>query len=69
MRWRPVWIRRSTEQIAESIAKHGYSVSAGYSMREQNEDLEETIRKSDSRMYENKAEYYRANSNDRRKRD
>ena len=61
-------VRRSTEQIVESITKHGYSVSAGYSMREANEDLEETIRKSDSRMYENKAEYYRVNGHDRRRR-
>ena len=62
-------VRHSTDRIVESITKHGYSISAGYSMREANENLEETIRKSDSRMYENKAEYYRANSNDRRKRD
>lgn len=61
-------VRRSTDRIVESITKHGYSVSAGYSMRERNEDLEETIRRSDSWMYENKAEYYRVNGHDRRRR-
>lgn len=62
-------VRRSTARIMESIAKYGYSVSAGYSMRERDEDLEETIRRSDSRMYENKAKFYRTSGHDRRRRD
>ena len=61
-------VRRSTEKIAENVAENGYSLSAGYAMREGNEDIEETIRRSDARMYANKAEYYRVQNHDRRRR-
>lgn len=57
---------RLTETIKEDVAKAGYSVSAGYAMRGKNEDLEDTIRQSDARMYADKADYYQANSHDRR---
>lgn len=58
---------RVTERIREDVRKAGFSISAGYAMREANEDLEDVIRESDSRMYEDKANYYRANGRDRRR--
>ncbi len=61
-------LARVIDQIRESVTKAGYSISAGYAMREKNADLEETIRASDRRMYEDKANYYRRNGADRRKR-
>ena len=57
-----------TNQVRERVSKIGYSISAGYAMREKNEKLEVTIRKSDSRMYEDKAVYYQTNHRDRRRR-
>lgn len=60
-------IVKAKDQIVDSVARRGYSVSAGYAMRGKNEDLEETIRESDSRMYEDKANYYRINTRDRRR--
>ncbi len=59
---------RAINQIRENVAKAGYSISAGYAMRDKNCDLEETIRESDSRMYKDKADHYRLNGQDRRKR-
>lgn len=56
-----------TGQLKESVAKAGYSISAGCAMRGQGQDLEELIRESDSRMYADKAEYYRKNGINRRK--
>lgn len=55
-------------QVRKSVTRRGYSVSAGYAMRGRDADLEEAIRQSDSRMYEDKANYYRANTHDRRRR-
>ena len=57
-----------TGQLRESVAKAGYSISAGCAMREEGKDLERTILESDSRMYADKAEYYRTHGRDRRKR-
>ena len=51
--------------VNQSLTETGYSLSQGYAMRPKGEDLENTIRLSDERMYENKADYYR--HNDRRK--
>lgn len=59
-------VARVTEQVKESVGQAGYSISAGYAMRKKDADLEETIRESDSRMYANKAVYYRENGHDRR---
>ena len=58
-----------TGQLREDIAKAGYSISAGCAMRRQDQDLEELIRESDSRMYADKAEYYRKNGIQRRKKE
>lgn len=59
-------VARAMDEIKERVSKAGYSISAGYVMRKKNGDLEETIRESDSRMYADKANYYRANGHDRR---
>lgn len=56
------------KQIIESVTREGYSVSAGYAIREKNQKLEETVKISDGRMYEDKANYYRVNGRDRRRR-
>ena len=60
-------VARVAARIRESVTKAGYSISAGYAMREGNESLEETIRESDGRMYADKANYYRAKERDRRR--
>ena len=55
------------QRIKESVTKCGYSVSVGHSLRESNMELEETIKRSDKRMYEDKAKYYSTSGVDRRK--
>lgn len=55
------------EQVRENVTRSGYSISAGYALRG-DRDLDETIRESDRRMYENKAKYYRESNHDRRSR-
>jgi len=60
-------IARVIEQIRENVARSGYSISAGYVLKG-DLDLDETIRESDSRMYEDKAKYYRKSGHDRRSR-
>ena len=60
-------VARIMDQIRKTISEAGYSISAGYAMREKNEEIEDTIRRSDGRMYEDKAEYYRTNEHNRRK--
>ena len=59
-------VERVTNKVRESVVKAGYSVSVGYATRKKNDDLEATVRESDSRMYADKANYYRENSHDRR---
>ena len=51
-------VARIMGQIKDRIIKAGYSISAGYAMRRKNENLEDTVRESDRRMYEDKACYY-----------
>ena len=60
-------VAEAAERIRDRITEAGYSVSVGYTSREDGRDLEETIRESDSRMYADKAEYYRQSGIDRRK--
>ena len=60
-------VARTTGQIKEKVSEAGYSVSAGYALRKANENLEDTIRESDTQMYLDKANYYRLNGHDRRK--
>ena len=61
-------VAATISQVRESITKAGCSVSAGFVMREKGSGLEETIRESDSKMYADKAEYYRSTGHDRRRR-
>ena len=62
-------IPRLLGQIMEASEQNGCTLSVGYAIRAEHGDLEETIRESDRRMYENKAEYYRTNGLDRHYRD
>ena len=55
------------EQIKESVSREGYSISSGHAMRDSGGNPEDVIRVSDSRMYEDKANYYRQNDRDRRR--
>ena len=59
-------VRQKTDEIRNSIREAGYSVSTGYAMREENEDPESLIRRSDLKMFEYKAQYYRDKQHDRR---
>ena len=61
-------VAAAISRVRESISKAGCSVSTGCVMREKGSDLEETIRESDSKMYADKAEYYRSSGHDRRRR-
>ena len=61
-------VTAAISRVRENIVKAGCSVSAGCVMREKGSDLEETIRESDSKMYADKAEYYRSSGHDRRRR-
>ena len=55
-------------EVREGVTRNGYSISAGYVMRDRLKDLSEAIRESDSRMYEDKSNYYRSSGMDRRRR-
>ena len=56
------------ERMKKMIAEAGYSVSVGYAMREgRNDTVAEVLRRSDEKMYADKADYYRENRNDRRR--
>lgn len=61
-------IARSLQQILETAKQNGCSLSAGYAICSEHKDLEETIRESDRRMYEDKAEHHRRNGSDRQQR-
>ena len=50
-----------------SVEDAGYSIAYGYAMREENDDPESMIRRSDMKMFEQKAQYYREKKHDRRK--
>lgn len=51
-------IAQVEEQIRKSVIKSGYSISSGYFIRGEGEDLTDVIKESDTRMYEEKADYY-----------
>lgn len=58
-------IPRFLEQLLESAEKAGCGLAVGYAVCSEHGSLEETIRESDRRMYEDKAAYYRKNGSDR----
>ena len=61
-------IDKATKNIKESINSNGYHISVGYSLVVENEGLEETVKRSDKAMYEDKALFYQQRGNDRRSR-
>ena len=60
-------VQKTLESIRAAVEKAGYSISCGYALREENDNPEEMIRRSDLKMFEAKAQYYREKSHDRRK--
>ena len=60
-------VRMKLEQVRDGVEKAGYSVAYGYAMRGENEDTESLIVRSDMKMFEEKARYYREKSHDRRR--
>lgn len=59
-------VKRSIERVKQDVAQAGYSLSAGYAMREGDERVEDALIRSDQNMYRDKAEYYRQSGKDRR---
>ena len=55
------------ERIRDSVAKAGYSISYGYVMRGKTDSTESMIQRSDMKMFEQKAQYYRDIRHDRRR--
>ena len=60
-------IIRLERQLKEKVAADGYSLSAGYAVREGGRDLDEVIGESDGRMYEDKELFYKTTGVDRRR--
>ena len=60
-------VRDAVMRLKELVKEKGYSLSAGYVMRSGRDDtVADMLRRSDEKMYADKAEYYRMNSHDRR---
>ena len=60
-------VQSTLERMKELIAEAGYSVSVGYAMRDgRNDTVTEVLRRSDEKMYTDKAAHYRQNKHDRR---
>ena len=55
------------KELKACVTGCGYSISVGYAMLKDGGSIEEGLRESDKRMYEEKAEYYRQKGMDRRK--
>lgn len=60
-------IRETLERIGESVRDAGYSISSGYAVREEGETPYDLIRRSDMRMFEQKARFYKDITHDRRR--
>ena len=61
-------VLRTEEKVKADVAKRGYSISSGYFMRGDHQDLDEAVIEADHRMYANKAAYYQTGAKDRRRR-
>ncbi|MBQ3278519.1 MAG: EAL domain-containing protein [Clostridia bacterium] len=61
------FVRETLETLREKITDAGYSIACGYAMREGKEDPDSLIRRSDMKMFEHKAQYYREKQHDRRR--
>ncbi len=59
-------VKRVIAQVKEDVTHVGYSLSAGYAMREGGEHVEDALIRSDRNMYSDKADYYRQSGMDRR---
>ncbi len=60
-------VRETLERIHDSVKESGYSVAYGYAMREEKEKTNALLARSDMKMFENKAHYYRERMHDRRR--
>lgn len=60
-------VLQTMEQVRSAVSASGYSVSVGYSLQKRHDSLEETIKESDLRMYEDKERYYITTGKDRRR--
>ena len=60
-------VRENLEEIRRKVKEAGYSISIGYAMREEKDNPESMIRRSDIKMFEQKAKYYREKQHDRRR--
>ncbi len=48
------------KKVSDDIRKAGYCISTGYAMRDRDDSIDDVIKKSDEKMYEAKADYYRS---------
>ena len=60
-------IQETLERVRTTVREAGYSLAAGYVMREGEEDLQSLMLESDIRMFEDKARYYMQEGHDRRR--
>ena len=60
-------VQKTLENVRSRVEEAGYSVACGYAMREEGDDPETMIRRSDLKMFEQKAQYYKEKSHDRRR--
>ena len=60
--------REMMEEIQRRVAKAGYSIACGYAMRQEGDDPDSLVRRSDMKMFEQKAQYYQEKKHDRRHR-
>ena len=60
-------IADTEQKINAAVKNTGYSIAVGHAMADQGKPLDEVIKESDRRMYEDKAEYYRQSGLDRRR--
>lgn len=60
-------VAKAIEQARQDVAGIGFSISAGYAMKQPDESVEAALKRSDHAMYQNKADYYRQSGVDRRK--
>ena len=61
-------LRTMLSRIREKVKAAGFSLSSGYAMGEDGDDPETIIRRSDQKMFEDKARYYNDIRHDRRRR-
>ena len=60
-------VRETLDIVQKSTGEAGISLSCGYAMREENESPESLLLRSEMKMFENKARYYREKQHDRRR--